>query len=152
MSELKIARRLSVFTPVSARLILQSTEIYFLSLLGREGAEQQRSQTRVISFNFFITQRAFVRAILKPESHGAFRRRNVSAFKSADELHVAAVTHLLVVYGSIDIVQRDVAVNQQRDVARDGRISRQRLVLDQLRRTIEQRAEIQFQKIHRLAK
>src|SRR6185503_18241206 len=97
----------------------------FLSLLCTEGIEQSSSQTRVIFFNFFIAQRAFVRAILEPESDGTFRRRDVSTFKSADELHAATISHLLVVHCGKDLVESNLAIDQQRDVARDGRIARQ---------------------------
>src|SRR5215218_11300511 len=101
-------KRLSAFAPASARLILQTHAIYFLTLLRRECFEQRRRQTRVTLFNFLVAQRAFVRAIFESQRHGSFRRLNVSTFESANKLNAAAISHMLIVHRVEDLFQRDV--------------------------------------------
>ena len=44
----------------------------FLALLCRKRFEQRGRQMRVTFFNFFVAQRAFVGAILQPQSHRTF--------------------------------------------------------------------------------
>src|ERR1044072_6349813 len=85
----------------------------FSALLRGKRFEQRCGQTRVILFDFFVTQRTLIGTILQTQSHGTFRSLNVATFESANELHAATISNLLLVYNRQYLIEGDGAIDKQ---------------------------------------
>src|SRR5205085_5247834 len=113
--------------------------------------EQRGRALRVSLFYFLVAQRAIVGAILQPQRHRTLRRRTVPALETADQLRAARVGDLFFSYRVEHLSERHSAIEQQRNVPHHRRVTRQQSILPDLRRSIQQRVEIQLRNVNRIA-
>src|SRR6266404_634050 len=101
--------------------------------------------------HFFISQGPIGSAVLETQSNGALAFSNALAFIDADEHCVYAVLNVLIVGGENQLSHANLSINEQRNIAHDGRKPRQAGIKHRQFFDLQERRQIDFSDEDRLS-